>query len=281
MLDIIANNDWERPIYFSGGSFNDEDYIWMKDYLQLEGAAYKLVPIYTPRENQYSLDMGRIDSEKMYNIVMNWDWGNGESPDIYHDPETRKNAITYRSNLARLAEILMEEGKNDKAEEILDLAMEKMPVKFYEYYSLLEPYISAYYILDRPEKARRIYEEVSTIHQEYLTWYSGFKFNRQRNIASEIISTMEQYRRIVRSVALHDEESYGRNEVDKFNSYIRLFGHFYSDSERLRYEETSGQFQNNGENDLDSMEFFDLNEDVLRALQEQLEETPEVDLYTP
>ena len=32
MLDIIANNNWERPIYFSGGAFGDDDYLWMKDY---------------------------------------------------------------------------------------------------------------------------------------------------------------------------------------------------------------------------------------------------------
>ncbi|MBT8236349.1 MAG: DUF2723 domain-containing protein, partial [Bacteroidia bacterium] len=35
MLDILANNDWKRPIYFSGGSFDKAEYIWMKDYLQL------------------------------------------------------------------------------------------------------------------------------------------------------------------------------------------------------------------------------------------------------
>ncbi|MDX1317994.1 MAG: hypothetical protein R3262_10595, partial [Xanthomarina gelatinilytica] len=34
MLDIVANNDWKRPIYFTGGAFSNEDYIWMKDYLQ-------------------------------------------------------------------------------------------------------------------------------------------------------------------------------------------------------------------------------------------------------
>ena len=47
MLDIIANNNWERPIYFTGGAFGDEDYIWMKDYLQLDGMCYKLTPIKT------------------------------------------------------------------------------------------------------------------------------------------------------------------------------------------------------------------------------------------
>ena len=42
MLDIIAQNNWERPIYFSGGAFGDDDYIWMKDYLQLDGFATNL-----------------------------------------------------------------------------------------------------------------------------------------------------------------------------------------------------------------------------------------------
>jgi hypothetical protein len=64
MLDIVANNNWKRPIY-SGGAFDPEDYLWMKDYLQLDALVYKLVPIKTPTsENGNPLDMGQIDSEK-------------------------------------------------------------------------------------------------------------------------------------------------------------------------------------------------------------------------
>ena len=70
MLDIIAQNNWERPIYFSGGAFGDDDYIWMKDYLQLDGIAYKLVPIKTPIQKG-SPFMGRIDTEKMYDLIKN------------------------------------------------------------------------------------------------------------------------------------------------------------------------------------------------------------------
>ena len=73
--------------------------------------------------------MGQIDSDKMYNIVMKWDWGNGESPNIYHDPETRKNSISYRTNLSRLMEQLINEGKTDKAKKVIELAMTKMPLK--------------------------------------------------------------------------------------------------------------------------------------------------------
>jgi hypothetical protein len=236
MLDIIANNNWERPIYFSGGSFGDDDYLWMKDYLQQDGVAYKLVPIYTPIDKRNPFDMGRIDTEKMYDVVMSWDWGNSGSPDIYHDTETRRNGITYRSNLARLAEALINEGENEKAEEVLDLAMEKMPVKYFEYYSLLEPYILGYYELDKPEKARAIFEEVSEKYQEKLVFFSGMKVNRQYSMADEIISNMERYRSIVDIVIVYDTEEYGKAEATKFNDYLKLFRHFYSENEGIEPE---------------------------------------------
>ena len=110
MLDILANNDWKRPIYFTGGSYEDSEYIWMKDYLQLDGLVYKLVPIRTPIDRSNPYEMGRVDSDLMYDIVKKWSWGNSESTEIYHDPETRKNSISFRSNLSRLSEALILEG---------------------------------------------------------------------------------------------------------------------------------------------------------------------------
>jgi hypothetical protein len=100
MFDIIANNNWKRPVYFTGGAFADEEYLWMKNYLQLDGMVYKLVPLKTTTgKEDSSYEMGRIDTDKMYDIVMKWDWGNGESPNIYHDPATRQNSVSYRTNL--------------------------------------------------------------------------------------------------------------------------------------------------------------------------------------
>ena len=168
MLDVIANNNWERPIYFSGGAFGDDDYIWMKEFLQLEGVLYKLVPIRTPLDKNNPYEMGRIDGDKMYNIVMNWKWGNSGDSAIYHDVETRRNGITYRSTLSRLANVLIEEGQNDKAENVLDLAMEKMPVDYFEFYSLLEPFILYYYQINKVEKARAVYQSVVRHYQEHL-----------------------------------------------------------------------------------------------------------------
>lgn len=227
MLDIVANNNWQRPIYFTGGAFGDDDYIWLKDYLQLNGMVYKLVPIKTPVSRANPYDMGRIDTDFMYNKVVNWDWGNSGG-DIYHDPETRKNSITYRGNLARLIEALLNENKLDKAEEIADIAMENMPVDKYGFYTLLEPYISTYYEVDNKEKARQLFKEVAAKYQEYLKYYGNLTIEKQEDNFTEILTNIERYKALVDVLKGYDVE-FAKQESKTFNSYLDLFKHFYEE----------------------------------------------------
>ena len=223
MLDIIANNNWERPIYFTGGAFGDEDYIWMKDYLQLDGLVYKLVPINTTVDKNNPFDMGRIDTDKMYNMVTNWDWGNNGDPEMYHDVETRRNSLTYRGNLARLIEALIKEGKLEKAEQIADLAMTKMPVDMFGFYTLLEPYIGAYYELKAPKKARELFLKVSIKYQESLSYYSDLSEENQSKYIQTIYSDIERYRSLVDITTFYETEDFIKEEMGKFNDYLRLF----------------------------------------------------------
>ena len=223
MLDIIAENNWERPIYFSGGAFGDDDYIWMKDYLQLDGFAYKLVPIKTPIADNNPFDMGRIDSEKMYQLVKSWKWGNSGNLDVYHDVETRRNSITYRGHIARLIETLINENELEKAEEIADLAMEKMPVNVFGYYTFLEPFIGAYYEVKAKEKARKLYKNVTLKYQESLTYYSRVSERNQSKYIQTIYSDIERYKSLVDTISLYEEEGFIKIEMEKFNGFLRLF----------------------------------------------------------
>ncbi|MCG2610849.1 DUF2723 domain-containing protein [Flavobacterium sp. SM15] len=232
MLDIVANNNWKRPIYFSGGTFGDDDYLWMKDYMQLDGMLYKLVPIKTPLGKQGSiLDMGRIDTEKMYKIVMSWDWGNSGNPNIYHDPETRKNGISYRSNLARLMEALINEGKTDKAKKVIDLAMSKMPIDYFGFYTLVEPFAGGYYEVGEKAKARAILDKLMKKYQEKLIYYSNMKPSEQNSVYIDIANDIERYRSLLEVMKERgDMEFYNQSKV-KFNSYNKLFERFGRDME--------------------------------------------------
>ena len=223
MLDVIANNNWERPIYFTGGAFSDEDYIWLKDYLQLDGMCYKLVPIKTPVDRANPYDMGRVDPDLMYNMVKNWEWGGSEN-DIYLDIESRRNGITYRGNLARLIEQLINEDKLDKAEEIADIAMEKMPVDKFGFYSLLEPYISAYYEIGNVEKGRALFKDVAKKYQENLVYYSNLTIeNQERKVGEEIYLDIQRYRALVDILVVYNDKEFALEETKTFNSYLGLF----------------------------------------------------------
>lgn len=231
MLDILANNNWKRPIYFSAGSFGDDDYLWMKEYLQLDGLVYKLVPLKTKIDPENSFDMGRIDSDKMYDLVMKWNWGNGDLTTIYHDPETRKNSISYRTNMARLMEQLINEGKINKAKKIIDLALTKMPMDYYGYYTMVEPFAGGYYEVGEKAKARELLERLMTKYKENLTYYSGIQPSIQNGIASDIITDIERYRSLLKVMKDRGDIAFYTKNRAVFNTYVKRFMRFGRDLE--------------------------------------------------
>ena len=225
MLDILANNDWKRPIYFSGGSFDSGEYIWMKDYLQLDGLTYKLVPIKT--KNPSSYEMGRIDSDLMFNIVKKWKWGNAGSSEIYHDPQTRTQGLSFRGNMARLTEQLINENKIEKAKEVIDIAMTNMPVDYFGYYAFVEPFIDGYYKVGETDKARALFEKLKIKYQERLTYYAGVPLDEQYGAINDIIADMEAYRRNIDILIKNKDKELAEKETLIFNEYIDKFSHFY------------------------------------------------------
>ena len=229
MLDILANNDWERPIYFTGGSYADSEYMWMKEYLQLEGLVYKLVPIRTPLNSNNPYIMGRLDSDLMYDIVMKWSWGNSDSTSIYHDPETRKNSISFRSNMARLAEKLIDEGKNKKAKEVLDLAIHKMPLDYFGYYSLVVPMIDTYYRLDAVKSAQQLALKVGEKYRDEMEYFSSLKPSEQYLLGEEIITQAERYRTLMEAVLVNKDKILLSKSLNQFIEAITPFVNLYGE----------------------------------------------------
>ena len=199
MLDIIANNNWERPIYFTGGAISDEDFLWMKDYLQLAGYAYQLVPLKTPvdRNDPNPLNIGGIDTEKMYETVTNWNWGNYGSEEIYHDPETRKNSLFFRIYMARLSEQLIAEGQLRKAKDIVDLAIENFPIDYYGNYETVEPFAEMYYVLGEKQKADEIISRLTTKYDEQLYFYQSMKPDEQNEYGYEVLSNLHRMENLI------------------------------------------------------------------------------------
>lgn len=231
MLDILANNNWKRPIYFSGGAFDDEDYLWLKDYLQLDGMVYKLVPIKnSPSKDGGPLDMGQIDADKMYDIVMKWDWGNSNG-NIYHDPETRRNSITYRTNLSRLMYQLIKEGKIDKAKNVINLAITQMPLDKYGYYSLVEAFGDGYYKVGEKAKAQDLLNKLVQKYKENLNYYATLTPSDQTDLAVDIITDIERYRSLLHVMQDNKDTVFYNQHKTTFNTYVNVFERFGREKE--------------------------------------------------
>ena len=222
MLDILANNDWKRPIYFSGGSNDPAEFIWLKDYLQYDGLIYKLVPIRTPKDKGNPFDLGMIDTEVSYKKLMNLYWG-GYGDDIYYDPVSRRNIFGFRVAIARVAEKLIEEGQKEKAEKLLDLGMEKMPVDKFELYTLVEPFIQGYYKLGKNEKARAVYHELAKIYKGHLDYYGSLSTNEQLYLYTDILTDLERFKTILTTCTENQDKGLLKTEIPAYLGYWNKF----------------------------------------------------------
>ncbi|MBL4642087.1 MAG: tetratricopeptide repeat protein [Flavobacteriaceae bacterium] len=227
MLDILANFNWEQPLYFTGGANDDAEYIWLKDYLQLDGMAYKLVPILTSNKGKTMFDMGRIDTEKMYDNLQKLDWRNINDGKIYIDEQTRKNAISLRNNMLRLAEAFANENNFEKAEEILDSSLDKMPIRDFGHISIALGYPEIYYKIGKVKKARKTLETLIDMIQQRLRWYSTFGDEYLNIVIPEIQNELFMYKQgILDQVNQNDKDKeYVKKLQEDFTNTLSLFSH--------------------------------------------------------
>ena len=222
MLDILDNFDWKRPIYFTGGANAAEEYIWLKDYLQLDGMSFKLVPIKTPIGKKSMFDMGRIDPEKMYNNIKKWDWKTINNGEIYLDEQAKRNAISMRNNLMRLSEEFLIKGDTATAKEVLDLSLHKMPIPDFGHYSISLGYPELYYRIGDKEKARQTAETLIDLFQQELDHFSTY--DDINYIFDDLDTNLYMYRNILSQISRFDkDEKYIESLENGFFDKVRMF----------------------------------------------------------
>ena len=75
MLDMIAQNNWERPIYFSSTS-GESYYLGLTPYLQSEGVCNRLVPVVQPKNAPIPL----VNEKKLFRLLtQDLAWGGMEN----------------------------------------------------------------------------------------------------------------------------------------------------------------------------------------------------------
>jgi hypothetical protein len=169
LLDLLANNNWKRPIYFAVTT-GPESYINLQNYFRLEGLTYRLVPTFTQQQNPNTF--GSVATDVMFdNVINKFKWGNMESEEpIYLDENILRMTTNLRLQLATLAETLASEGRKDDAKKVLDLSMEKMPERNVPFDRIMLPVIEAYYAADDKKTANILADRLFTIMDENMAY---------------------------------------------------------------------------------------------------------------
>ncbi|MFO0358675.1 MAG: DUF2723 domain-containing protein [Sphingobacteriaceae bacterium] len=218
VLDLIAHTDWKRPIYFAVTTGN-EAYVGLDKYFQLEGLAYRFVPI-KQTENEQAQG-GRVNTEKMYDNIMNkFLWGGMDKPGVSLDETSTRMAGNLRMQMSILAQALINEGKKTKAKAVLDKCLTVMPEENIPYDGTIFTICAAYYQIGDTEKANALAKRLFDIFEGDLMIYNKQKGNHQIAFGREMDQAKEVLRRLVGITEQFKQESLSKEFMGRFTKIV-------------------------------------------------------------
>ncbi len=221
VLDLLANNNWQRPIYYVSMSHGGA--LGLENYMQLEGLAYRLVPIKTKTSSRIS--HGRIDTDILYeNMIQKFDWGRMNEDDVYLDHFHLRtfSIIRLRHRFNRLANALIEEGKPEKAVEVLDRCMELTPHEKISYDMFIVSIGESYYRVNRFEKGNDIMEKYMDICDRHLQYYLSTDADFVQGIENEIRYHLQALRNITITAEKYNQDEISEKADELFNAHFNV-----------------------------------------------------------
>ena len=232
VLDILAHNNWERPVYFVTGYHNDA--FGLEEYFQLEGLTYRFIPVRS--QNKSWIEYGGIDSDILYENMMNkFVWGGANVPGVNIDYNHKRTIIVVkaRMNYARLARALASEGKNEKALAVLDRCMEQLPLEKVPYDPYMADVVDAYFAAGNTEKAVSMSMAFRDYYFERLEYYmkqkpfvigsAEYEIQTAIQYTSRVSGSCEKYGKTELAKEINDKlETYYAEYMSKAQPYTRL-----------------------------------------------------------
>ena len=178
MLDILANYDWSRPIYFVS---RNETKLGLEPWLQFDGFVYKLVPFL----NDYANRETTVDADALYERIMH-DYRFESLADTtihidYQNLFTFSAVVPLRDIFATAATALYDRGEKEKCEEVLDKCVASLPARNFPYNvsgfrSLNEwavlSMVELYFQIDKPEKALAVGNQLAKETLQSILYYT-------------------------------------------------------------------------------------------------------------
>ncbi|MDO4715380.1 MAG: DUF2723 domain-containing protein [Bacteroidales bacterium] len=221
MLEMLANTNWERPLYTAvtvGGNV----LFGLEKYFVREGIAYRITP--------FANANGRVDTKRMYENVMNrFRYGGLDKGTVYLDETAMRMCWTHRSAMTTLANALLEEGDTKRATEVLEKSEIVLPVHNLPHTFMSGSYdmAKAWATLGQKAKAEAIYNELIRESEQLLAFYASLGQARANNFSTSIMQQLAMLDHIMRGAQAHTPEVAKRaenillNYSQTFNSILQ------------------------------------------------------------
>ena len=201
ILDILANNNWERPIYFAN-TMPRESYFGLEDYMQHEGFTYRLVPFKVNADRNQFGYFGEVQPDIMYqNMMEEFAFGNMNDPDIFLDENNLRFVTNLRLNFSRLADVLAKRGDKERAQKVLDKCVEITVTDNTPNDITLIQVTETYFEIGNNEKGMYISKLLGDNYMEYLRYYASLdkkytaSINREINQAYAVLQQLKNLSR--------------------------------------------------------------------------------------
>lgn len=156
VMDIVANNMFERPVYFAV-TCRQQSMLGLQDYTRLEGLALRMVPTKQKGDQAYGMiGNGKVDIDKFYNNFMTkFKWGGFDQTDLFVDNSYGPTIQTTRFGVLRVAREMAQRGDKKRTSELLNKYFEAFPAMNFSYDPNTLLFINVYMQVGDTEAAKK------------------------------------------------------------------------------------------------------------------------------
>jgi tetratricopeptide (TPR) repeat protein len=218
ILDLIATNNWERPIYFANPNSHAK-VLGVDKYCHLEGVVYRFRPTIA---TNFMSKIGGVNADRTYEVIMDDKvrWGRLNQDDVVVDRESDRNSGMAKQNYVRLAQSLLMEKKYDSVVKVLDRGIELFPHKKFPFDYFMISWADFYYQSGEIDKANELVKTIAERYEEDLSYYTSRNDRFAAEYQEEIQESMAVMQRLVQLTSQNKQEELSKELEESFYAQI-------------------------------------------------------------
>ncbi len=221
ILDILANNLEDRPIYFSV-TVRNEKLLGLNNYTELEGLGLRIIPIKSKGSKGMGIyGSGRVDADKIYeNVMTKWKWGNFDKEEFFIDESYGPEISAMKMVMSRAAKELIRRGDKKRAAELSKKYFEAFPhFNFHYDYSVL-PFIEVLVSAGEIEEAEKQMDILVNEVDQYMQFFYSLDEDDLQSFDIEIQKAQMALGGIMRILPALKDDNYKNKIEAKLKPYL-------------------------------------------------------------